>query len=420
MKLAQHTLLRCTDTPLQLRAESNNVVHIITPDGSMESGPHTLAILDAFAQPRTLGAALALLRGPIAGFQEWIDLTNTLAQLYQAGILRDESNTSLASDASEFGYFATPAQVELLNNRPMVEGMLRGIREVVKPGDIVVNMNAGTGMFAIAAAQAGARHVYAIESGTLGETARAMIAASGVAGRITLLESADELASLPERADALLDETLISYPHGEYGLRAFAQVRARYLKPAAALIPARVQVFGLPLSLPADVLSEHTFMPATIANWRAWYGIDFSPFVDVASPVNHLFHASTTDVQGWQAIAAPVQLGDIDLSADKSWIIDTSAPAAATASGQLNAVLLYFSFQFGPGTAVASYGPGSQPEADTRHAIWILGRQPWLNSGETFWLGYRRHIAGKGTALVASGGADYDDSIAAHAEANEL
>ncbi len=420
MKLAQHTLLRCTDTPLELRVESNNVVQVITPAGSMETGPHTLAILDAFAQPRTLGAALGLLRGPIAGFQEWIDLTNTLAQLYQAGILRDESSTFPASDASEFGYFATPAEVKLLNNRPMVDGMLHGIREQVKSGDVVVNINAGTGIFAIAAAQAGARHVYAIESGTLGETTRAMIAASDVAGRITLLESADELARLPERADALIDETLISYPHGEYGLRAFAQVRARYLKPAAALIPARVQIFGLPLSLPADVLSKHTFMPATIANWRAWYGTDFTPFVDVASLVNHLFHASTADVHGWKAIAAPVQLGEIDLSTDKSWIIDSSVPAAATASGQLNAVLLYFSFQFGPGTGVASYGAGSPPEAGGKHQIWILGRQPWLKHGETFRLGYRRHIAGKDTALVASGGADYDDSIAAQAEDNEL
>src|SRR4051812_47658050 len=137
MQLSQETILyRAAD--LKLQVDSSNMAWITMPEGRIECGPHSLALLDAFAQPRSLGAALEQLRGPIAGFQDWIDLTNTLAQLYQAGVLRDQAGAAPPALAADPDYYVAPGHVALLNSRTSVDGFLRGIRAVVRPGDLVV------------------------------------------------------------------------------------------------------------------------------------------------------------------------------------------------------------------------------------------------------------------------------------------
>jgi len=82
------------------------------------------------------------------------------------------------------------------------------IQGTVKPGDVVVDLGAGTGLLSFFAAQAGARHVYAIEMSGIAEVAAELIEANGFRDRITLIrkpqkKSASRSAatsSLPRRS----------------------------------------------------------------------------------------------------------------------------------------------------------------------------------------------------------------------------
>ena len=74
--------------------------------------------------------------------------------------------------------FADP----LVQERMLVDGVRcetfrEAIRRTVKPGDVVVDLGAGTGLLSFFAVQAGARHVYAIELSGIADVAAELIAA---------------------------------------------------------------------------------------------------------------------------------------------------------------------------------------------------------------------------------------------------
>jgi predicted RNA methylase len=53
----------------------------------------------------------------------------------------------------------------MLRDQRRTKSFLEAVRNVVSPGDVVIDIGTGTGILAAAAAQAGARHVYAVEIG---------------------------------------------------------------------------------------------------------------------------------------------------------------------------------------------------------------------------------------------------------------
>lgn len=392
MHLLPNTVLQRA-SQLAIQLDSSNMAWITTPEGGLQCGPHSLAVLDTFAQPRSLSDGLQQLRRSIRSLQEWIDLTNTLAQLHQAGLLRDETGMLPDLTTDELDYYLTPDNVATLNSRSWVEHFLKAIREVVEPDDVVVDVGAGTGVFSIAAAHAGARHVYAIESGRMAQLAREMIVANGLSDRITVLEDSPSRLTLPERADVLICESLASSPLSQYGHSVLLDARQRFLKSDAAIIPSRASVYGLPLHVPQSVLAQHTFTPEVIDNWREWYDLDFTPYIEAAGRVNHIFNARMKAIRTWQPMSEPVLLAEIDMQSDGEWTIDVEASAKASADGQCTAVLSYYTFQLGPTTTVTTYDPLVTDDS-TSHTLYILDQQPFLQAGQDMTLTYRHHVPG--------------------------
>ena len=64
---------------------------------------------------------------------------------------------------------------------------LQAILDPVRPGDVVIDIGCGTGLLAMFACMAGARHVYAFEQGTVIDLARRLVEENGYAARITLI-----------------------------------------------------------------------------------------------------------------------------------------------------------------------------------------------------------------------------------------
>src|SRR5688572_13470835 len=124
---------------LRLQLESDNSARILLADCDLTCGPHGLAVLNAFAQPTTMSAALGRLVS-VAGVQEWAELARTIVDLHAAGVLRDEANNVPALSDDAKGFDGATVHSVMLNDRERTSRFLEGIREVVRPGDVVVDV----------------------------------------------------------------------------------------------------------------------------------------------------------------------------------------------------------------------------------------------------------------------------------------
>jgi protein arginine N-methyltransferase 1 len=365
---------------LRLYVHSDNHVRISLDEKTVTSGPHTLVILDAFSQPTPLIEALRKLSKSSVGMQDWAALTSTIVKLYQAGILEDERESK-----REAGYGSgTPSgHVAMLNDRARTSSFLAGISEVVTAGDVVVDIGTGTGVLAIAAARAGAKHVYAVEAGHIGRSAEAIFEANGLADRITLLQGWSTRITLPERADVLVSEIIGNHPLGEDVMQVTMDARKRLLKPEAHLIPGEIKVFGLPVTIPADEQTKRMVTEETLRNWRSWYGIDFGPLIQVQSNPFPEFYIKPQQASGWEMLSEPILLANIDLRSFKYPVsFDTALTVVANAAGQLDGLLMYFELELGPSTRLSTH-PG-QADRDNwwRSPVWVLDSPLPLQEGD--------------------------------------
>ena len=129
-----------------------------------------------------------------------------------------------------------------LRDRHRVSAYERALREVVRPGDIVVDLASGTGILGMLACRAGARRVYAIEESGIAGLARQIARANGFEDRITSVRGNSRLVTLPERADVVVCDQI-----GGFGLEAgifelAKDVRQRFLRPGGTFVPSAVEL----------------------------------------------------------------------------------------------------------------------------------------------------------------------------------
>lgn len=145
----------------------------------------------------------------------------------------------------------------------------KAIAAAVKPGDIVLDFGAGTGILSMFAAQAGAGHVYAIERTAVAGFARRLIGVNRAKDRVTVIQADIEAVNLPCKVDVIVSEWLGTYGVDENLLYPLLVARDRWLKPTGKMLPWRVTAWMAPISsreLDAD-LSHLLGQP---------YGLDLS------------------------------------------------------------------------------------------------------------------------------------------------
>ncbi|HZU84820.1 MAG TPA: 50S ribosomal protein L11 methyltransferase [Polyangiaceae bacterium] len=116
---------------------------------------------------------------------------------------------------------------------------VRALEAVVRPGSVIVDVGAGTGIFSLVACRLGARRVYAIETNEAVEVARELARENGCADRIVFFQADARDVELPERADVVVSDLRGALPLYADHLAVIADARARWLKPGGVLVPER-------------------------------------------------------------------------------------------------------------------------------------------------------------------------------------
>jgi SAM-dependent methyltransferase len=140
----------------------------------------------------------------------------------------------------------------LLEDPHRVEAFERALRARVRPGDVVLDAGAGTGILAMLAARLGAARVHAVESMPVARLARDLVRDNRLEDVVIVHEA--DLVTLPpiEPVDLVVGDFLGAFLVDDAMLDA-VDAAARWLRPGGGFIPDRVRLrlapaggFGFP------------------------------------------------------------------------------------------------------------------------------------------------------------------------------
>lgn len=356
---------------------------------TLELGAHALLLLDAFARPTPIALALERLEPLIHGVVEWAEVARTLAELYDFGALRDGTSEPAPATLRVASYAASPIHVAMLGDRDRTSAFLAAIGKVVRPGDVVLEIGTGTGVLALGAARAGARHVYTVETSGIAPVAAALFAANGYDDRITLIRGWSTQVAIPEPADVLITETIGHEPLSEGILGIAWDARERLLKPVARAVPARLRILALPVSLPASEQRRWFFLPATAERWESWYGFRFAPLADELAGRTQKLLVAPRQARPWRRLSEPILLAELDVLGTRP-LVDVEATVELERGGRLDGVLIYFEAELAPGIELSTHPDRASDQCSWKLLLWSRVPGEEVPAGERLWLRYAR------------------------------
>ncbi|MEC4671386.1 MAG: 50S ribosomal protein L11 methyltransferase [Nitrospirota bacterium] len=224
----------------------------------------------------------------------------------------------------------------------------QAISQVIRKGDVVVDVGCGSGILSFLACRAGARHVYAIEREAVIEVAKLVAAKNGLQDRVTFFNDVSFSVELPERADVILTETMGTFGFEEGILGSLTDARDRFLKEGGRLIPHSVELFLVPVELPK-------FYEHVIDFWvTGCQGLDYSPVRELT--VNN-FHP--LKLHEGTFLSEPIHVERIVFAETKRAEVDTNVSFYATRRGRLHGLAGWFNAELAPGLQVSN-GPGDR------------------------------------------------------------
>lgn len=241
-------------------------------------------------------------------------------------------------------FFGVRYHRHMLKDSARTEGYQQAIAALVRPGDVVVDVGAGTGVMSIFAARAGARRVFAIESTPIARLARRIIAENGLSDIIEVIEEDAASVTLPEPADLIVTECMGNFVYSDAMLGVLEDCR-RMLRPGGRVCPERITVYLAP-----------TFMAPIFGEFSFWekprYGIDFRLAREAA--VNDTYTLQCPSMQFLSA--PPARYGEIRPT-QPTPSADQEVAFTISRSGPIDMVVGWFDADLAPGICLQT-GPG--------------------------------------------------------------
>ena len=244
----------------------------------------------------------------------------------------------------------------MIRDRVRTDAFRRAIDAVVRPGDVVLDVGAGSGILSMFAARAGAARVYAVEQTTVAVLAQQLAAANGFDETITVFQGDVLDIEPPERVDVIVSEWLGGFGIDEGMLAPVIAARDRWLKPGGIMIPRTVT---------ARVALVHDRYLDDMASFlRADpYGLNLDELAE--KTVNEIHYSGTfrhLAMDDLRSRPSPLWTTHADLISLEQAIApqETETLLPVHKHGSANALALWFSAELAPGISL-SVGPGDQP-----------------------------------------------------------
>jgi len=145
---------------------------------------------------------------------------------------------------------------KMMMDRVRTGAYCQALARAIRPGDVVVDLGAGAGIFALHACRLGARLVHAIEPNAIIQVAREIVHANGFSQQVTFHHAMSFQVELPEPCDVLVTDPRGVLPLYEQAIPTIIDARRRLLKPGGVLIPQRDIIWAALVEAP-DTYHQH-------------------------------------------------------------------------------------------------------------------------------------------------------------------
>ncbi|MEM6794797.1 MAG: 50S ribosomal protein L11 methyltransferase [Acidobacteriota bacterium] len=201
--------------------------------------------------------------------------------------------------------YGLPDYARMLAEPVRFSAYRRAIERAVCPGDVVIDLGAGPGIFSLLAAQAGARRVYAVEPDPVVQWVDELASRNGLEDRIEAVPRLSTGWTPEQPADVVISDLRGILPTFYDHLASLRDARIRLLRSGGQLIPARDELWTAAVSAP-EALARH------LGGFRAVPGLDLEPPRRAAS---HLYFRAEL---GAEALASePRLLGAVEYGASE-------------------------------------------------------------------------------------------------------
>ncbi|CAL9133530.1 unnamed protein product [Musa acuminata var. zebrina] len=181
-------------------------------------------------------------------------------------------------------------------------------------GRVVVDVGAGSGILSLFAAQAGAKHVYAVEASEMAEYARRLVTGNPSLGqRITVIKGKIEEVELPEKADILISEPMGTLLVNERMLETYVIARDRFLIPDGKMFPSLGRIHMAPFS--DEYLYVEIANKALFWQQHNYYGVDLTPLY--GSAFQGYFSQPVVDAFDPRLLVSPPIIHTLDFTSMK-------------------------------------------------------------------------------------------------------
>jgi precorrin-6B methylase 2 len=382
------------DTFLQLapgiRTRFDNAGHVVvdSPVGTIiDIGPRGFAILARFTEPIRLGDVID---GLERERDHWTDFALTLNALNM--LIEESALVSPGSGRRPTSGWSDPVEhARMLHDERRTGDYLAALSAAVRPDDVVLDIGTGSGVLAVAAVKAGARHVYAVEATDIAEVAARVFAVNDVRDRVTLLPGWSREMELPEPADLLVAEIIGNEPLEEEILETTLDARRRLLRPGARMIPHALTLLVRPLLLPEGEVRQRTFGRQAVDRWRALYDIDFTPLLQAAIPGPTHTITEGEVVATWPQVGPPVALATLDLTTFEEPSIRASTDLVVEPPGRFNAIALTFRAELHGGIS-HTLDPWRWPASSWATSVWVLPDPVEVSARSVLRVHYNRRV----------------------------
>ncbi len=229
-----------------------------------------------------------------------------------------------------------------LRDERKLDAYRRALAEVVRPGDIVLDLGAGSGLLGYLALEAGAGRVIAVDAGDIIAFAEGLAAANGYADRVEHRRKMSTTLVLEQPVDVVVGDQIGGLVHDAGVLGFYADAKARLAAPDARFVPARFTLHLVPVA-------DAEGLPM-VTGWQdgGATGLDLSVGADHAHNTEWRVQAGErfTPLGPPQQVAAIDATDDGPIRADASVTIDTP--------GRLAGWLGFFRAQMSPSVTLTN------------------------------------------------------------------